>query len=167
MGGCKCTRVLQCRQEHMRWSQENLRSQSSPITLFEVGLPLYGDELGEDISPIEAGLGMFVKTEKPEFIGRDVVATQKAEGTRRKLVGIELLDRAIPRHGYEVLDVDGNVIGQITTGYRGISVDKSLAMALIDAPYFAMDTPVQVQIRRKRFPGVVIAKKFYKKSYKK
>ncbi|MDE7411632.1 MAG: glycine cleavage system aminomethyltransferase GcvT [Paramuribaculum sp.] len=134
---------------------------------FEVGLPLYGDELGEDISPIEAGLGMFVKTEKPEFIGRDAVAAQKAEGTRRKLVGIELLDRAIPRHGYEVLDVDGNVIGQITTGYRGISVDKSLAMALIDAPYFAMDTPVQVQIRRKRFPGVVIAKKFYKKSYKK
>lgn len=134
---------------------------------FEVGLPLYGDELGEDISPIEAGLGMFVKTEKEEFIGRDVVAAQKAEGTSRKLVGIELLDRAIPRHGYEVLDGEGNVIGHITTGYRGISVDKSLAMALIDAPYNALDTKVEVQIRRKRFPGVVIAKKFYKKSYKK
>ncbi len=134
---------------------------------FEVGLPLYGDELGEDITPIEAGLGMFVKTEKGEFIGRDVVAAQKAAGTSRKLVGIELLDRAIPRHGYEVLDSEGNVIGHITTGYRGISVDKSLAMALIDAPYCAMDTNVEVQIRRKRFPGVVIAKKFYKKSYKK
>lgn len=135
---------------------------------FEVGLPLYGDELGEDISPIEAGLGVFVKTDKPSFIGRDAIVRQKEGGPRRKLVGLELLDRAIPRHGYEVLTADGSrTVGHVTTGYRGISVDKSIAMALVDADVAAKDTPLLVQIRRKQFPAVVTAKKFYRKSYKK
>lgn len=134
---------------------------------FEVGLPLYGDELSDEITPIEAGLSIFVKLDKPEFIGRDVVMQQKADGPKRKIVGLELTDRAIPRHGYEVLDADGNVIGHVTTGYRGISVDKSIAMALIDARYAAKDTEVSVRIRKKTFPAHVTAKKFYKKSYKK
>lgn len=134
---------------------------------FEVGLPLYGDELADDISPIEAGLSMFVKLDKPEFIGKDVVARQKAEGTLRKLVGLELADRAIPRHGYEVLNDADEVVGHVTTGYRGISVDKSIAVALIDTPYAAKDTELKVRIRRKTFPARVTAKKFYKKSYKK
>lgn len=134
---------------------------------FEVGLPLYGDELTDEISPIEAGLGIFVKADKPEFIGKEAIIKQKEEGVSRKLVGIELLDRAIPRHGYEVLNDADEVIGAITTGYRGISVDKSIAMALIDSRYSAVDTPVKVRIRRKVFPAVVVKKKFYKKSYKK
>lgn len=134
---------------------------------FEVGLPLYGDELTDEISPIEAGLGIFVKADKPEFIGKEAIIKQKEEGVSRKLVGIELLDRAIPRHGYEVLNDADEVIGSITTGYRGISVDKSIAMALIDSRYSAVDSPVKVRIRRKVFPAVVVKKKFYKKSYKK
>ncbi|MDE5634804.1 MAG: glycine cleavage system aminomethyltransferase GcvT, partial [Muribaculaceae bacterium] len=134
---------------------------------FEVGLPLYGDELADDITPLEAGLGMFVKLDKPEFIGREAIARQKAEGPARRTVGLELLDRAIPRHGYEVLDADGNVIGSVTTGYHAISVDKSIAMALIDSRHAAIGTPLQVKIRRKVFPAVVVSKKFYKKSYKK
>ena len=134
---------------------------------FEVGLPLYGDELTDEITPIEAGLGIFVKAEKPEFIGKEAIIKQKEEGVSRKLVGIELLDRAIPRHGYEVLNDANEVIGAITTGYRGISVDKSIAMALIDSRYSAVDTPLKVRIRRKVFPAVVVKKKFYKKSYKK
>lgn len=133
---------------------------------FEVGLPLYGDELADDITPIEAGLGIFVKLDKPEFIGKEAVAAQKAEGPKRKLVGIELQDRAIPRHGYDVLNAEDEVIGQVTTGYHAISVDKSIAMALIDARYAALDTEVKVRIRRKTFPAVVVKKKFYKKSYK-
>ncbi|MCM1517589.1 MAG: glycine cleavage system aminomethyltransferase GcvT [Pseudoflavonifractor sp.] len=133
---------------------------------FEVGLPLYGDELSADITPIEAGLGSFVKTDGRDFIGRDAVAQQKADGPRRKLVGLELLDRAIPRHGYEVI-ADGRVIGHVTTGYRGISVDKSIAMALIDTAYADKGTQVTVRIRRKEFPAVVILRKFYRKSYKK
>lgn len=134
---------------------------------FEVGLPLYGDELTDDISPIEASLGIFVKTDKPEFIGREAIVAQKEAGAPRKIVGLEILDRAIARHGAEVLDTDDNVIGAVTTGYRGISVDKSLAMALIDTKFAAMDTPLRVRVRRKVFPAKVISKKFYKKSYKK
>lgn len=134
---------------------------------FEVGLPLYGDELADDISPIEAGLGIFVKTDKPDFIGREAVLRQKTEGAPRKLVGLEILDRAIARHGTEVTDADGNIIGVVTTGYRGISVDKSLAMALIDSRFAEKGTELKVKIRRKVFPAVVIPKKFYKKSYKK
>lgn len=134
---------------------------------FEVGLPLYGDELTDEISPIEAGLGIFVKLDKPEFIGKEATAKIKEEGVKRKLVGLELADRAIPRHGYTVLNENDEPVGEVTTGYHAISVDKSIAMALVDAKYAALDTPLKVQIRKKTFPAVVVKKKFYKKSYKK
>ena len=133
---------------------------------FEVGLPLYGDELSADITPIMAGLGAFVKTDKPDFIGREALALQKSEGTLSKLVGIELKGKAIPRHGYAVLK-DGQSIGQVTTGYHTISTDKSVCMALIDSQYAALGTEVEILIRKKVFPGVVCKKKFYDKHYKK
>ena len=133
---------------------------------FEVGLPLYGDELSADITPIMAGLGIFVKLDKPEFIGRDALTRQKATGPQKKLVGIELQDKAIPRHGYAVLK-DGQPIGEVTTGYHTISTDKSVCMALIDASCAALGTKVEIQIRKKTFPGVVCKKRFYDKHYKK
>lgn len=133
---------------------------------FEVGLPLYGDELSAEITPIMAGLGIFVKLDKPEFIGREALAKQKAEGAPKKLVGIELKDKAIPRHGYAVV-ADGQTIGEVTTGYHCLSVDKSVCMALIDAQYAKLGTEVEVQIRKKTFPGIVVKKKFYEKHYKK
>jgi len=134
---------------------------------FEVGLPLYGDELADDITPVEAGLTMFVKLDKALFMGKDAVAAMKAAGAPRKLVGLELADRAVPRHGYDVLDENDEVIGHVTTGYHAISVDKSIAMALIDSRYAATGTPLKVRIRKKTFPCTVTGKKFYKKSYKK
>ncbi len=134
---------------------------------FEVGLPLYGDELTDEISPIEAGLGIFVKLDKPHFYGREAVAKQKQEGPRRKLVGLELEGKAIARHGYEVLNEADEVVGHVTTGYRAISVDRSVALALVDARYAALDTPLKVKIRKKVFPCKVVPKKFFKKSYKK
>lgn len=133
---------------------------------FEVGLPLYGDELSEDISPVMAGLTMFVKFNKPEFIGREALLRQKTEGVARKLVGIELHDKAIPRHGYTVLK-DGQPIGEVTTGYHTLSSDKSVCMALIDSRYAALGTEVEIQIRKKVFAGVVVKKLFYDKHYKK
>ena len=132
---------------------------------FEVGLPLYGDELTDEITPLEAGLGMFAKLDK-EFIGRDALAAQKAEGLKRKIVGIELKDKAIPRHGYEV-EADGKVIGTVTTGYNSISTGKSVCMAMVDIEYSKLDTEVAVRIRKKVFPGVVTKKRFYDKNYKK
>ena len=133
---------------------------------FEVGLPLYGDELSKDITPIMAGLGMFCKLNKEEFIGKDALVEQKTNGFTKKLVGIELQDKAIPRHGYAVLK-DGKQIGEVTTGYHCISVPKSVCMALIDFEYSTLGTEVEVQIRKKVFPGVVVKKRFYDKHYKK
>ena len=135
---------------------------------FEVGLPLYGDELSAEISPIEATLGMFVKLDKPGgFIGQEACAKQKAEGSPKKLVGLELHDKAIARHGYEVLK-DDKVVGYITTGYRGISVEgKSLAFALVDRAVGNLGDELCVKIRKEVFPTTIVTKKFYKKSYKK
>ena len=134
---------------------------------FEVGLPLYGDELSAEITPIMAGLGIFVKLDKDEFIGKDALARQKAEGPAKKIVGIELADKAIPRHGYTVLNMDGEPIGEVTTGYHTISTDKSVCMALIDTSCAKLDTQVQIQIRKKVFSGTVVKKQFYNKNYKK
>ena len=133
---------------------------------FEVGLPLYGDELSEDITPIMAGLGIFVKLDKAEFIGKEALLKQKTEGVARKLVGIELRDKAIPRHGYTVL-FEGQEVGEVTTGYNSISTGKSVCMALVDAEHAKLGTPLEVQIRKKTFPGVVVKKRFYEKHYKK
>lgn len=135
---------------------------------FEAGLPLYGDELADDITPLEAGLGIFVKLDKPGgFIGRDALAKQKAEGLKRKLVGLEIDSPATARHGFEVVDMDGAVVGYITTGYNSISVGKNIAFALVEAPYGTLGTKLQVKIRRKLAPATVIKKRFYTPNYKK
>ncbi|MBQ7742810.1 MAG: glycine cleavage system aminomethyltransferase GcvT [Bacteroidaceae bacterium] len=136
---------------------------------FEVGLPLYGDELSAEISPIMAGLGMFAKLDKEEFIGKDVLVEQKANGVAKKLVGIALADddKAIPRHGYEVVNANDEVIGEVTTGYRTIMTDKSVCFALVDAAYMKLGTELAVRIHRKVHPGTVVKKRFYDKSYKK
>lgn len=132
---------------------------------FEVGLPLYGDELSKDISPVMAGLSIFVKFDKPEFIGKEALLKQKTEGVAKRLRGIELDAHAVPRHGYPVLK-DGQHVGEVTTGYRLISVDKSCAVALVDSALKLGDR-VEIQIRKKTFPGTVVKKKFYDKHYKK
>lgn len=132
---------------------------------FEVGLPLYGDELSADITPVMAGLSMFVKFDKPEFIGKDALLKQKTEGVEKCLRGIELEDKAVPRHGYAVLK-DGKEVGEVTTGYRLLSVEKSCAVALVDSS-LKLGDKVEVQIRKKTFPGTIVKKKFYDKHYKK
>ena len=121
---------------------------------FEVGLPLYGDELSQDISPVMAGFSMFCKFDKPEFIGKEALLKQKTEGVARRLRGLMLDDRAVPRHGYKVLK-DGVEVGEVTTGYRLISVDQSCAVALVDSSLKLGDR-VEVQIRKKTFPATIV-----------
>lgn len=133
---------------------------------FEVALPLYGHELSQDITPIEAGLGSFVKMDKPEFIGKDAIAHQKEHGIVQKVVGIELHEKAVPRNGYDI-EMNGVRIGYVTTGYQSISTGKSVCMALIDNQYAALGTEVDVRIRKKVFKGTVCKKRFYQKNYKK
>ena len=96
---------------------------------------------------------MFVKLDKEEFIGKEAIILQKAEGIKRKIVGIELADKAIPRSGYEVY-ADGKVIGHVTTGY-------------IASAHAALGTEVEIHIRKKFFKGTVVKKRFYEKNYKK
>lgn len=132
---------------------------------FEVGLPLYGNELSDKISPVMAGLSMFVKLDKEEFIGKEALQKQKAEGVSQRLRGIVLEGNAIPRHGYKVMK-DGKEVGVVTTGYRLISTPKSCAVALVDASV-QMGDKLEIQIRKKSFPGIVVKKKFYDKHYKK
>ncbi len=134
---------------------------------FEAGLPLYGDELSPEISPVMAGLSMFCKLDKPEFIGKDALLAQKTEGVARKIVGIEIEDAAVPRAGYPVELEDGTQVGVVTTGYHSITLDKSICFALVDAAYSALDTPLFIRIRKKVFPGKVVKKRFYKTNYKK
>ena len=133
---------------------------------FEAGLPLYGDELSPEISPVMAGLGMFCKYEK-DFIGKEALLDHKAGNLKRKLVGIEIEDKAIPRAGYPVELEDGTEVGVVTTGYHSISLDKSICFALVDKEYSALDTPLNIRIRKKVFPGKVIKKRFYQTNYKK
>ncbi len=134
---------------------------------FEAGLPLYGDELSAEISPVMAGFSMFCKLDKDEFIGKEAIADQKANGTKMKLVGIELQDKAIPRAGYPVELEDGTEVGVVTTGYHSISLGKSICFALVKRECGALDAPLSVRIRKKVFPGKVVKKRFYQTNYKK
>ena len=110
---------------------------------------------------------MFCKLDKDEFIGKEAVADQKANGTAKKLVGIELQDKAIPRAGYPVELEDGTEVGVVTTGYHSISLEKSICFALVNRENGALDTPLFVRIRKKVFPGKVVKKRFYQTNYKK
>lgn len=134
---------------------------------FEAGLPLYGDELSAEISPVMAGLGMFCKLDKEEFIGKEALLAQKAEGVKSRIIGIELSDNAVPRAGYPVETAEGVQVGVVTTGYHSISLDKSICFALVDSAYAALGTELMIRIRKRTFPGAVVKKRFYQTKYKK
>lgn len=160
-------KVWQAIMEAGRWEGIKPAGLGSRDTLrFEAALPLYGNELSPEITPLEAGLGMFVKLDKADFIGKDALVKQKEAGLSRKLVGFELLDKGIPRHGYEVM-ADGKQIGIVTTGYLSPTLKKPIGLALIDIDYSPLDTPIQIQVRKRILPAKVISKSFYKKNYKK
>lgn len=133
---------------------------------FEATLPLYGNEINHDISPLEAGLNIFVKLEGDDFIGKSVLVEQKANGVKRKVVGFELLEKGIARHEYPVLK-DGKEIGFVTTGYTSPTLGKNIGLALIDAEYAGLEKEIEIQIRKKTAKAVQISKRFYQKKYKK
>ncbi|AHV99296.1 glycine cleavage system aminomethyltransferase GcvT [Paenibacillus sabinae] len=130
---------------------------------FEAKLPLYGQELSQDISPLEAGLGFFVKLDKADFIGREALLAQKEQGVPRRLVGIEMIDRGIPRSHYPVY-AGGQQIGEITTGTQSPTLKRNLGLALVDARYGEIGTELEVEIRGKRLKAAVVKAPFYKKS---
>jgi len=129
---------------------------------FEAQLPLYGNEIDEDISPLEAGLKMFVKLDKKNFIGKEALVNQKST---RKIVGFEI-KKGIPRHGYDVIKND-SIIGKVTTGYFSPTLKKNIGLALINSEYGEIGETFDIQIRNKKVPAQIISKRFYHKQYKK
>ncbi|MFP4177785.1 MAG: glycine cleavage system aminomethyltransferase GcvT [Acholeplasmataceae bacterium] len=131
---------------------------------FEANLPLYGNEMSDSIDPYEAGLGFAIELEK-SFVGRDALVAHK-ENRKRRIVGIELLERGIPRHGYPVFSGDDR-IGFVTTGYLLPDRDRALALALIDTSYARKGSEVTVEIRNKRVKARIRNRRFYQKKYQK
>lgn len=131
---------------------------------FEARLPLYGQELGADISPLEAGIGFAVKTDKEsDFIGKEALKAQKQNGVPRKLAGIEMIDRGIPRHGYPVY-ADGVQIGEVTTGTQSPTLKKNVGLALIKSEFAELGREVEVEIRGKKLKAVVVRTPFYRRA---
>lgn len=127
----------------------------------EAGLPLYGQELSEDISPIMAGVGFAVKTKKAAaFIGQSALRQQREEGTTHKVVGFEVLERGIPRHGYTVLNQDGHPIGEVTSGTQSPTLKKGIGMALIQSDHSEIGTDILIEIRNKTVAAKVTSKTF-------
>ncbi len=129
---------------------------------FEVALPLYGHEISETITPLEAGYSFAVKFDKANFIGKEALLTQKANGVPRRLVGLEILDKGIVREGAEVFK-DNKRVGFVTTGYKSPTLNKVLALALIDKPYHKRETILDVKVRKRMLQSKVIKKKLYNK----
>lgn len=128
---------------------------------FEASMPLYGNEMGDDISPLEAGLKFAVKFNKDDFIGKAALEKELAEGPKRKIIGLEMEDKRIPRHGYEI-QKDGKTIGVITTGYLSPTLNRRLANVLIDIDEAVIGNEVDVIIRNKVSKAKIISKKFMK-----
>lgn len=131
---------------------------------FEATLPLYGQELTKEITPIEAGIGFAVKTNKEvDFFGKAVLKEQKENGAPRKSVGIEMTERGIPRSHYPVY-IGDEKIGEVTSGTQSPTLKKNIGLALIDVKYAVVDTEVEVEIRNKRVKAIVVPTPFYKRS---
>jgi aminomethyltransferase len=128
----------------------------------EAGYCLYGHELDEHTNPLEARLGWTVKLKKGNFVGRDVLAEVKASGPRKLLIGIELLERGVPRGGYAIYDND-QPIGTLTSGSHGPTVRKSIGMGYVEAAYADAGRQVQIAIRDKRVAAQIVALPFYKR----
>jgi aminomethyltransferase len=130
---------------------------------FEATLALYGQELSPDISPLEAGIGFAVKLNKEaDFIGKEALKQQKEKGAARKLVGIEMIDRGIPRHGYPVYKGE-ELIGEVTTGTQSPSLKKNIGLVLIKTEHAGLESEIEVEIRGKRLKAIVVPTPFYKR----
>jgi aminomethyltransferase len=133
---------------------------------FEAKLPLYGQEITPDITPLEAGLGFAVKVDtEADFIGKEALKEQKENGVPRKLVGIEMIDRGIPRHGYPVF-VGDRKVGEVTTGTQSPTLKKNVGLVLIDKAFSELGQEVYVQIRSKNLKAEIVKSPFYKRPKK-
>ncbi len=127
----------------------------------EKGFCLYGNDIDDTTSPIEAGLGWVTKFTK-EFTNKAALEIQKEKGVSKKLVGFEMIDRGIPRHDYPITDKDGNVIGKVTSGTQSPSMNKAIGMGYVATPFSKADTDIYITIRDKAVKAKVVKTPFYK-----
>lgn len=129
----------------------------------EMGYCLYGNDINDTTSPIEAGLGWITKfTDAKDFINKTELLKQKQEGTTRKLVGFEMVDKGIPRHEYEIVDAEGNKIGEVTSGTMGPSVKIPVGMGYVPAAYAKEGSEIYIRVREKQLKAKVVKFPFYK-----
>ena len=121
----------------------------------EKGFCLYGNDIDDTTSPLEAGLGWITKFSK-SFTNSSALADQKAAGLERKLVGFEMIDKGIPRHGYEIKNSEGQLIGVVTSGTQSPSLNKAIGMGYIKTAYTTLDTIVNIQVRDKQLKAKVV-----------
>ena len=114
----------------------------------EMGFCLYGNDIDDSTSPLEAGLGWITKFTK-DFTAKSILEKQKAEGIKRKLVGFEMIDKGIPRHNYEIKDADGNTIGYVTSGTQSPSLQKAIGMGYVAVEMAAIDSEIFIAVRDK------------------
>src|SRR5690606_20979395 len=127
----------------------------------EMGFCLYGNDINDTTSPLEAGLGWITKFTK-DFTNSENLKKQKEEGVKRKLIGFELTERGIPRHDYEIVDKEGNNIGIVTSGTMAPSLNKGIGMGYVTTENSAPDTEIFIQIRNKPVAATVVKTPFYK-----
>jgi aminomethyltransferase len=127
-----------------------------------MGFCLYGNDIDDHTSPIEAGLGWITKFNK-DFTNKSVFEQQKSAGVSKKLIGFEMIDRGIPRHDYEITDVSGNVIGKVTSGTQSPSLNKAIGMGYVKTEFAKPDTEIYVLIREKAVKAKVTKIPFLKK----
>lgn len=128
----------------------------------EMGYCLYGNDIDDTTSPIEAGLGWITKfVENKDFIDREYLYNQKQNGVSRKLVGFEMLDKAIPRHGYTIVDAEGNEIGVVTSGTMSPSLKKGIGMGYVKTAFSELNKEVFISIRNKSIKAKIVKFPFY------
>mgnify|MGYP003599367885 CR=1 FL=1 len=121
----------------------------------EMGFNLYGNDLSDTTSPLEAGLGWITKFTK-DFTAKDILQKQKAEGVQRKIIGFEIVDKGIPRHGYEICDESGNNIGEVTSGTQSPSLAKAIGLGYVSTAFASIGTTVFIKVRDKLIKAQVV-----------
>ncbi len=131
----------------------------------ESGFCLYGNDIDDTTSPLEAGLGWITKlTDTNNFIDKDYLVNQKAEGLTRRLRGIEMIDKGIPRQHYEICDAQGNAIGEVTSGTMAPAANKAVGLGYVKNEFSKFDTEVYIKIRKKILKAKIVRLPFYKVS---
>jgi aminomethyltransferase len=133
----------------------------------EAGMALYGHEISDTINVFEAGLGRYAKLDKPEFVGREaLMEVEAAGGPKRRLVGLEMIERGIGRDGYPVFTLEGEKIGAITSGSPAPFLKKNIALAYVPVEHSALETELAVEIRGQKVKARIVPTPFYRKPKK-